>query len=286
MDPRPLVDATGLASRIGGDRCVVVDCRFDLQAPHQGFTAYLGGHIPGARYAHLDKDLAATVTPGSGRHPLPSPDDFAAVLGAWGITPESYVAAYDDCGGAIAARLWWMLRWFGHRECAVLDGGIAAWQAAGHGLERSIPRWSETVYPRREVRSAWVVTTAEIEAMLAGGACLLDARARPRYRGEREPIDPVAGHIPGALNLPFSDCLTADGRLLPGERLAETFAAATSGARPTELIAMCGSGVTACHLLLAMEVAGLGPGKLYTGSWSEWIRDPGRPIATGGHLAR
>jgi thiosulfate/3-mercaptopyruvate sulfurtransferase len=281
MKFQPLIDATDLAAGIERAECVVVDCRFELQAPHKGFASYLAGHIPGARYAHLDKDLAAPVTPSSGRHPLPSVNDFAASLGAWGITAQTRVVAYDDAGGAIAARLWWMLRWLGHRDCAVLDGGIAAWRAAGLPFETLIPRWREAVYAPRHVRLDWVVPATEIENALARGACLLDARAAPRFRGDSEPIDPVAGHIPGARNLPFSDCLTAGGRFQPAERLAETLAAATSGVADGNVIAMCGSGVTACHLLLAMEAAGLGTGKLYVGSWSEWIRDPARPIASG-----
>lgn len=282
MNPKPLIGAADLASRIPSGDCVVVDCRFDLTTPHQGFSRYLEGHITGARYAHLDKDLAGPVTPTSGRHPLPAVDDLAATLGAFGINAGTFVVAYDDAGGGVAARLWWLLRWLGHSEVAVLDGGIAAWRAFGGPLATRIPAWQPSRYRPRTVQAEWVVSTAELEAALMRGARLLDARARARYRGASEPIDPVAGHIPGAANLPFSECLSPEQRFLPRERLQALFAAQGRGSEPRpETIAMCGSGVTACHLLLAMAVAGLPPGKLYAGSWSEWIRDPKRRIATG-----
>jgi thiosulfate/3-mercaptopyruvate sulfurtransferase len=282
VNPKPLIDAALLGSRIASGDCVVVDCRFDLSAPHQGFARYLDGHIPGARYAHLDKDLAGPVTPTSGRHPLPEIDDLAASLGAFGIDARSYVVAYDDAGGAVAARLWWLLRWLGHGEAAVLDGGFAAWRAFGGPLATRIPAWQPSRYRPRTVGAEWVVTTMELEGALARGARLLDARAGARFRGASEPVDPVAGHIPGAANLPFSECLSAEQRFLPRERLAALFAAQGLRGEPQpEAVAMCGSGVTACHLLLAMEVAGLPPGKLYAGSWSEWIRDPKRRVATG-----
>ena len=282
MNPKPLIDAAALASRIRDGDCVVVDCRFDLTAPHQGFAHYLEGHIAGARYAHLDKDLAGPVTPTSGRHPLPAVDDLAATLGAFGIDAGTFVVAYDEAGGAVAARLWWLLRWLGHAEAAVLDGGLAAWRAIGGPLATRIPEWRPSRYRPRTVRAEWVVSTRELEGVLARGARLLDARASARYRGASEPIDPVAGHIPGASNLPFSTCLTPEQRFLPREQLEALFAAQGLRGEPLpEAVVMCGSGVTACHLLLAMEVARLPPGKLYAGSWSEWIRDPGRPVATG-----
>jgi thiosulfate/3-mercaptopyruvate sulfurtransferase len=279
MNPKPLITADDLARNLDSRDCVVVDCRFDLVAPAKGYENYLAGHIPGARYAHLDDDLSGARTPASGRHPLPDPDDFAACMGRLGIDADNYVVAYDDAGGAVAARLWWLLRWLGHTETAVLDGGIASWLKSGGGLETGNPPWPERVYRARAPREAWVVDTAALEAELAAGAVLLDARARERYEGRREPIDPIAGHIPGAVNLPFSEVLSSERKLLPHARLREVFRA--RGATEGNVIAMCGSGVTACHLLLALEVAGLRPGKLYAGSWSEWIRDPGRPVVTG-----
>jgi thiosulfate/3-mercaptopyruvate sulfurtransferase len=279
MNPKPLIAAGELALQIDSRDCVVVDCRFDLMQPAKGYEKYLAGHVPGARYAHLDDDLSGARTPASGRHPLPDAQDFAACLGRLGIDADDYVVAYDDAGGAIAARLWWLLRWLGHTETAVLDGGIAAWLKSGGGLETGNPPWPKRVYRARSPRAGWIVETATLEAELAAGAVLLDARSRERYRGLTEPIDAIAGHIPGALNLPFSEILSAERAFLPHARLRELFAA--RGATEKNVIAMCGSGVTACHLLLAMEVAGLRPGKLYAGSWSEWIRDPGRPVVTG-----
>jgi thiosulfate/3-mercaptopyruvate sulfurtransferase len=258
----------------------VLDCRFELTAPHKGYANYLNGHIPGARYVHLDKDLAGPVTRESGRHPLPTPEQFAACLGSWGVTPGTFVVAYDDSGGAIAARLWWMLRWFGHRGAAILNGGIGAWSGAGQPLETEIPLWDQTVYPIPKVKKSWVATTADVEQGISRGVRLLDARAAARFRGEVESIDTVAGHIPGAVNLPFSQLLGQGGKFLPAEQIAAAFSAKRpdKGAA-NDTIAMCGSGVTACHLLFAMEIAGLGLGRLYVGSWSEWIRDPARPTA-------
>ena len=279
MNPKPLIDAAGLARMVKARACVVVDCRFELLAPAKGYEKYLAGHIPGARYAHLDNDLAGAPTPASGRHPLPDAADFAACVGRLGIGADDYVVAYDDAGGAVAARLWWLLRWIGHGEAAVLDGGIAAWLKAGLGVETKVPTWPTKPYRARPPGADWVVATAAIEAKLAAGAVLLDARTRERYVGAREPIDPVAGHVPGAVNLPYNECLNTEQGLLPSARLRALFAA--RGATGGEVIAMCGSGVTACHLLLAREAAGLAPGKLYAGSWSEWIRDPKRPVATG-----
>jgi thiosulfate/3-mercaptopyruvate sulfurtransferase len=279
MNPKPLIAGADLARRIDSRDCVVVDCRFDLLGPAKGYEKYLAGHIPGARYAHLDNDLSGARTPTSGRHPLPDAQDFAASLGSLGIDAGDYVVVYDDAGGAVAARLWWLLRWIGHTETAVLDGGIGAWLKGGGHLETGNPPWPKRVYRARGPRADWVVETATLEAELAAGAVLLDARARERYQGLREPIDPIAGHVPGAVNLPYSEALSAEQGLLPRARLRELFAA--RGATAGNVIAMCGSGVTACHLLLAMEVAGLAPGKLYAGSWSEWIRSSARPVATG-----
>jgi thiosulfate/3-mercaptopyruvate sulfurtransferase len=202
-------------------------------------------------------------------------------LGRLGVLKNSRVIAYDDAGGAIAARLWWMLRWLGHADVRVLNGGIQAWQAAGLGLESERPTWSADRYEFAVVNDAGWIRTADLAQALSMGAQLVDARAAKRYAGEEEPIDPVAGHVPGAVNLPFSEFLGADGRFLPAAALRTLFAdrlAATAGAGT---VAMCGSGVTACHLLLAMEHAGLGGGRLYVGSWSGWIADPARPVGRG-----
>lgn len=275
----PLISATALAKRLGDSAWIVVDCRFDLTDPGAGNAAYRRGHIPGARYAHLDNDLARGPGPADGRHPLPRVEDFTATLGAWGISNATSVVVYDEMSGAIAARLWWMLRWIGHRAAYVLDGGLKAWEGAGLPLDREIPRIRAGQYAARDVRRDWVVPTDRIRPEMAKGAKLVDARAPERFQGVAEPIDAVAGHVPDAVNWPFSDALQSDGMLRPADELRTSLRHLT--VQPGGLIAMCGSGVTACHLLLAVNAAGLGDGRVYIGSWSEWIRDPGRPIATG-----
>lgn len=278
----PLVSATALASAYANRDVIVVDCRFNLLDPQAGSAAYDRGHIPSARYAHLDHDLARhPPQPHEGRHPLPDVDAFTATLGRWGVRATDTVVAYDEGGGAIAARLWWLLRWVGHEASFVLDGGFAAWQALGLPLEIEEPRWQPETYAPRRRDAAPVVPTEALASRVAAGALLLDARAAARYRGEQEPIDPVAGHVPGAENWPFSDNLTLAGTFRPPAELREAFGRRIAGRDPGEVVAMCGSGVTACHLLLAMEVAGLPHGQLYAGSWSEWIRDPKRPVAVG-----
>ena len=277
----PLVDAQTLHLRHDDPSWIVVDCRFNLLEPSAGQAAYSKGHIPGARYADLDRDLARRPSPAEGRHPLPSPADFAAKLGDWGIGEHDTVVAYDDGSGAIAARLWWLLGWLGHPRRAVLDGGFAAWQGEALPIETETPSWRVKRYPLRQVGEASVVGTAELVSRQAAGHLLVDARAAPRYRGEQEPIDPVAGHVPGARNRPFSSNVTAAGRFRPATELNGELRALLGDRQPDQLIAMCGSGVTACHLLLAMAVAGLDGGKLFAGSWSEWIRDPARPTKTG-----
>jgi len=281
MNAGPLIDVATLAHRNDALGWVVVDCRFNLLDPAAGRAAYEQGHIPGARYAHLDDDLARPPTAAEGRHPLPEPGRLAATLGAWGIAPGHAVVAYDEGSGAIAARLWWLLRWLGHTAAFVLDGGFAAWQAAGLPVEQSLPVWQPRRYPVPATLSRVAVDTAELLARQAAGDVLVDARGAARYRGEQEPIDSAAGHIPGARNRPFSSNVTPENRFRPAAELKTELFALLGERAPEQLIAMCGSGVTACHLLLAMDVAGLPGGKLYAGSWSEWIRDPVRPIATG-----
>ena len=275
----PLITPTALAKRLGDSAWVVVDCRFVLTDPDAGHAAYLRGHIPGARYAHLDNDLAGVSGPADGRHPLPPVEDFTATLGAWGISNASHVVVYDDLSGAIAARLWWMLHWVGHRAVHVLDGGLKAWQTAGLPLEQETPDVRAEEYIAHEVRRDWVVSIDQVPLELAKGARLVDARAPERFQGLTEPIDPVAGHIPGAINWPFSEALRPDGKMRPADELHTRLRHLMD--QPGGFIAMCGSGVTACHLLLAVNAAGLGDGRAYIGSWSEWIRDPERPIATG-----
>jgi thiosulfate/3-mercaptopyruvate sulfurtransferase len=284
--PSTLIEPTELAAHLDDPRWAVIDCRFELARPEWGASAFREGHIPGALYAHLDADLAGPRTPASGRHPLPQVDSLAAKLGAWGIDAEVQVVAYDQGSGAYAARLWWLLRWLGHQRVAVLDGGLAAWQRAGLPLSTALSeRAARRFSPRPDARL--VASGAEIAAAVASGALrrgealLVDARAAERFAGENESIDPVAGHIPGARNHPFSGNLDAGGRLLAPAQLERAWRATLRGASPERVIAMCGSGVTACHNLLALEVAGLAGARLYAGSWSEWIRDPAHAIARG-----
>jgi thiosulfate/3-mercaptopyruvate sulfurtransferase len=249
---------------------VVVDCRFNLLQPDAGRAAYLQGHIPGAWYADLDRDLSGERGPGTGRHPLPDPGKLAALFGGFGITRQSRVVAYDEGSGAIAARLWWLLRWLGHRSVVVLDGGLAAWQRASLPVTRDLPAPRPVRFDGRPGQMA-VMDTAAVERGLAGGTIrLLDVRAEDRYLGRAEPIDPVAGHVPGALNVPFAGNLAADGTFQTAEELARRYAPFVAGRRPGEVVCMCGSGVTACHGLLALELASVHGAVLYPGSWSEW----------------
>ena len=280
MTHNTLIDAATLYSHLDDPHWVVVDCRFSLMDTEAGRGAYRESHLPGARYAHLDEDLSDPITPTTGRHPLPDPTRLARRLGDWGIGPGIQVVAYDDLGGMLAAaRLWWLLRWLGHQAVAVLDGGFPAWQRAGLPLTAALPTVRPTVFNGHPDDRLWL-TTAQVLALPSENV-LLDARITARFRGEIEPIDPVAGHIPGAVNLPTEGNLTADGHFLPIAELRARFAAALGERSPTTVVHSCGSGVTACHNLLAMEAAGLHGSRLYAGSWSEWIRDPARPRATG-----
>jgi thiosulfate/3-mercaptopyruvate sulfurtransferase len=280
-----LIGAAELRDLVGKADIAVIDCRFDLMNPGGGHRAYLEGHIPGARYADLNRDLSAPVSPTSGRHPLPIPSDFARTLARLGVGRATQVIAYDDSAGAFAARAWWMLRWVGHAAVAVLDGGIKAWVSAGGALqsgeEEPVPT-AEVSYLSATADASAVIGTAELERRLSDPAFLLiDARAGERFAGTVEPIDAVAGHVEGAVNHPFSANLGAEGRFLPAPVLREAWERRLAGRSPTQVAAMCGSGVTACHNLLSLEVAGLRGAKLYAGSWSEWIRDPRRPISRG-----
>jgi thiosulfate/3-mercaptopyruvate sulfurtransferase len=280
MDRTTLIEAGELASLLGAPGLVVIDCRYDLFAPDAGAAAYARGHIPGAFYAHPDSDLAGPVTAASGRHPLPSVDAFEATLRRWGIGPESQVIAYDDANGATAARLWWMLRWVGHPRAALLNGGWKQWLAHGGAQSTDVPAPAAGAVRARADRASWV-STGEVAARVGKpGLLLVDARGADRFAGRSEPIDAVAGHVPGAANHPFTLNLDADGRFLPAAELRTRWQRTLDGRAPSDLIAMCGSGVSACHNLLALEVAGFGGGKLYVGSWSEWIRDRAHPIAT------
>jgi len=277
-----LVSANELAAlREHGD-VLVVDCRFDLADAERGERDYAAAHLPGAVYAHLDRDLSDLAKRGLGRHPLPDDADFAASLSRWGWRPGIDVVAYDEANGALAAaRLWWLLRLAGHDSVAVLDGGLPAWRAAGFELEAGTPAPA-----RGDARVAFdprkVVWFDELERRLAqGSVVLLDARAAPRYRGDVEPLDAVAGHVPDAVNRPFGENLDEAGYFKAPAQLRREFEALLSGRVADDVVHMCGSGVTACHNLLAMEHAGLAGSRVFAPSWSGWISDPQRAVASG-----
>ena len=274
-----LVDAETLASHLHRSDLRIFDCRFTLNDTAAGERAWRQAHIPGARHAHLDRDLSGAHVPGAGRHPWPSAADFGDWLGRNGVAPTTQVVAYDAGDGAFAARLWWLLRVAGHAQAAVLDGGFARWTALALPTDDDIapvePATCPVVFDTSRLLDADAVA-----ARVSAGGLLLDARGAERFRGEVEPIDRVAGHVPGALNRPYPSNLE-DGRFKPATRLAEEFGTLLAGRPASDLIAMCGSGVTACHHLLAMAHAGLPGASLFTGSWSGWIEDPARAIATG-----
>ena len=312
----PLIDAGSLARLLrdagnspGRAPLVLLDCRFDLAAPAAGRQAYAAAHIPGARYVDLERDLSGPVGAGSGRHPLPSPDVLAERFAALGIGNHTPVVAYDDANGSFAARAWWLLRWLGAGRVAVLDGGFKAWLAGGgevatgeprgdpdglpsggrhsppsgnpHGAPRPASVTSRVLFTPHVDASAVATSADVVQAMRDPARVLVDARAAERFAGSIEPIDPVAGHIPGAVNFPFANNLGPEGRFLAPAELRRRWQERLAGAAPHDAILMCGSGVTACHNLLAMELAGLPGAKLYAGSWSEWIRNPEHPVARG-----
>ncbi|AOX63514.1 MULTISPECIES: sulfurtransferase [unclassified Stenotrophomonas] len=293
----PLIDVTALAQALddGATRLMdaratasaaptlrVVDARFSLADPQSGAALYAQGHLPGALYADLNRDLSDPGRTGHGRHPLPDSDAFAARLGAWGIGPETEVVVYDAGDGSMAAaRLWWLLRLIGHAQVRVLDGGFAAWQAAGLPVTAALPQVTPLPpYPGQFDRRQ-IASVEEVQARLKHApGWLIDARAGERFRGEVEPLDPVAGHVPGAVNRPFA-LNVHEGRLRPAEDLRAALQPLIGTHAPDEVVLMCGSGVTACHLLLAMDAAGLEGARIYADSWSGWVSDPSRPVATG-----
>ncbi|ABF09497.1 sulfurtransferase [Cupriavidus metallidurans] len=283
--PTPLITATELDQlrAAGKPRVVVFDCSFDLTNPAAGRDSYQQGHIPGAYYLHLDNELSGPKTGLSGRHPLPDAELFAARLRVLGVDDDTLVVAYDGQGSMYAARLWWMLRWIGHAAALVLDGGRNAWVAAGLPLEHGAT--AEPEIGGNLMRRASLVKTVDADALVANlsqpSLLVVDARAADRFRGENETLDPVGGHIPGAANRFFKDNLTADGYFKPADQLRADFGQVFTGKAPAQTVMQCGSGVTACHNLLALEVAGLTGAALYPGSWSEWCADPKRPVATG-----
>ncbi|WP_286239652.1 sulfurtransferase [Neptuniibacter halophilus] len=276
---RNLISVSELKARLKEPGCVVLDCRFSLADPAAGLASFQAGSLPGARFLDLEKDLSSAITADSGRHPLPSVQVLLNRLNSLGIEPGQQLVVFDDCAGAMAARAWWMLRELGF-SVALLDGGLQAWQAAAGEVCQPVQRSAEAVSSMPVVAWPALSTDQVVRALEQKAVTLVDARAEARFRGEQEPIDPVAGHVPGALNRPLTDNLH-DGQFKPAAQLRSEWLALLAGADPSGVVHMCGSGVTACHNLLAMEIAGLSGSRLYAGSWSEWIRHPARPVATG-----
>ena len=282
MNFTTLISASQLRAGLdAGEPVVILDASFDLADVQAGERSHAQGHLPGARYVHLDRDLCSAKTGRNGRHPLPTREAFSAIVGGLGVTPATQVVALDRQGGMVAARLWWMLRWLGHANVAVLDGGVATWTAEGGALEASIPKPLDAAPAYPECQPLVAVVDADEVMVRLGRTPLLDARAPERFRGDVEPLDTQAGHIPGARNRFFKDNLDASGRFKPAATLHSEFAPLVGAANAADVVHQCGSGVTACHNLLAMEVAGFSGSALYAGSWSEWSSDPSRPLAKG-----
>jgi thiosulfate/3-mercaptopyruvate sulfurtransferase len=275
-----LIGTDALAQHVGDAGWVVLDCRHDLADPARGRAEYTRSHIPGARFLHLDEDLSAPKTGKNGRHPLPDPDALMEKLGRAGIDSSKQVVACDAQGGMVAARLWWLLRWLGHWPVAVLDGGWNEWIAEGRPQSAEVPAPRAAQFSGKPGKQ-WVDAKFVRSHLGDSSVVLVDARAPDRYRGQNETLDPVGGRIPGARNRCFRDNLDANGRFKPAASLKEEFGVALGDASPEQAVHYCGSGVSACHNLFAMEIAGLRGGQLYPGSWSEWCADPSRPVETG-----
>jgi thiosulfate/3-mercaptopyruvate sulfurtransferase len=296
MTYTPLISVEQLlALRQNGQPLMVFDCSFELTRPEAGRAQYLESHIPGAVYAHLDEVLSDKTPPvahqtgqpdprpSGGRHPLPSREKFAAWLGSVGLTPDMQAVVYDRQGVNYCGRLWWMLKWLGHEHVAVLDGGLQAWAktTAHRAATGTEPAHSPSNYPLAPANATLFATETIVKQLGRPTQTILDARGAPRYRGEVEPLDPVAGHIPGALNRPFTENIGADGKFKPADQLRAEFLTLLAGRDPASVVHHCGSGVSALPNLIAMEIAGLGRTGLYAGSWSEWCSDPARPVAQG-----
>ena len=282
MSYTTLVSTEELNKHLDDPDWVIFDCRFTLTDPGAGKVAYDQGHIPGARYAHLDDDLAAPVGPTTGRHPLPDPQILTEKLGAWGVDNRKQVVVYDDAFGAMAVRMWWLLKWLGHEKVALLDGVLPKWIREKRPMTDEAPVINPAVFSAKVNDEMWIAAEDLQVALDKGEVVLLDARAEERFSGEVEPLDKVAGHIPGASNLPWEDNLDLGGDLLSPGELRELYQEIMGDRQGKMVVNMCGSGVTACHNILAMEHAGLHGSRLYAGSWSEWITDTRRPVAKDG----
>jgi len=281
MQYNTLISTEALAGMLADPSLVIVDCRHNLSDLTAGEAAYRSAHLPGAFFLHLDRDLSGVKTGRNGRHPLPDREALIDTLGRIGIGPHTQVVVYDQNAGMWASRLWWLLRWLGHDRVAVLDGGLDKWIAEGRPVDANAPAPHVT---RFEAKTPRPTATADeiLQHLNDGTIAVLDARAPERFRGDMEPIDPVAGHIPGALSRPYLDNLTARGTFKSAQSLRHEFEARLEQRAPSSVVHQCGSGVTACHNVLAMEIAGLHGSRLYPGSWSEWSSDPSRPVALGG----
>lgn len=279
MSFHTLVSTADLSAHLHHPDWIVFDCRHNLSDTEAGHRAYLEGHIPGAHFLHMDRDLSGPVTGANGRHPLPDPERFAARLADLGMGPESQAVAYDDAGGIFASRLWWMLRWLGHAPAAVLDGGLQKWIREEHPVTHALPVTRPGSF-RAQPKEVPVRTADLLSRLGSPELLILDARSPERFRGIGETLDPVGGHIPGAVNRFFRDNLERSGGFKAPETLRGEYVSLLAGRKPGAVVHQCGSGVTACHNLLAMEIAGLTGSHLYPGSWSEWCADPARPIAT------
>jgi len=277
MNYSTIVSCEMLAEHLNDPDWSVFDCRHQLSDVGYGEMAYAEGHVPGAFFMHLDRDLSSPMNGLNGRHPLPDPQLLAKKLGAAGVSRQTQVVVYDDAGGMVAGRLWWLLRWLGHDRVALLDGGINQWVKEGRPLSVEQPKSAPVVF--EIAQRDWVATSDEVLVNIdAKEFCVVDARAPDRFRGENETLDPVGGHIPGARNRFFRDNLDANGLFRPAADLSREFLSLFDGVAPEKTVMQCGSGVSACHNLLAMEIAGLRGARLYAGSWSEWCSDPARPV--------
>ena len=276
-----LITAEELKQLVAADVAVVVDCRYQLSDAAAGYQDYLRGHIPGAHYVHLSKEMSGIGPATAGRHPPPHPDNFAQLLGRIGVDQHCPLIVYDDAGGQMAARFWWLCRWLGYDRVRLLDGGWQAWLAAGGAVSSEVPERSEAV-PGYDLQPDMTLTADALRHLVAAQECLLiDARVVQRFRGESEPLDPLAGHIAGAVNHPCADNLGPDGKFLPVAQLREIFTTLLGDWSAAQVVHSCGSGVTACHNLLAMELAGLGGSRLFAPSWSGWVAEPGNLYQQG-----
>ena len=275
-----LISADTLCAHLDDENWLIFDCRFDLGDPDKGENDYMASHIPNAIYAHLDRNLSSRITPESGRHPMPGTQTLVGWLASCGLQQDTQVVVYDDAGGAMAARLWWLLKCLGHEAVALLDGGWQAWLRQGYAVNAEIPQPQTSVFHADLNAYCDVSTEAVLRNLRHSHFVIVDVRADFRFRGENEPIDPVAGHIPGAWNIPLTENLDEHGRFKKPDELAALYHDLLQQYAPEQQVYMCGSGVTACHSVLAMEIVSGKRARVYAGSWSEWIRDESRPIAT------